>query len=271
MKKIILIMLLMTTAIFAEDTLVFYVDTADMVDMYFLIFSAIARIFNSGDYLWLLRVVFLVGGVMVFAGGIFKSFGSGGGEGAIGGYLKYLIIGVALLTLVFWKGDTNILIKAKYMVNVCDTSDKTETLGVAVPEGVPTLIAYGYYFTNQIGTTLTDLAVSSYSTVNSDPWQGMNKNDGYMGALKGAMRVMAIDPNKISLRQSGIDGGMDDNHTATTTDELLMPIIKIPTRYLFKTLTYQDGLLCLGVFFKQVNIHCVSKLQDKLHIMLRYI
>jgi len=218
MKKIILMLLVFSTVIFAsDDALLFYVDTPDMVDMYFLIFSAIARVFHSGDYVSLLRLVFLVGGVLVFAGGIFKSFGGGGQSvdgGAIGGYLKYLVVGVALLTLVFWNGHTPILIKAKYMTNTCDISGgsggaTTETSGVAVPDGVPTLVAYGYYFTNQIGTVLTDLAVESYSTVYDDPYQGMNQNNGYMGALKGAMRVMAIDPSKVTLKQS-----KDSNGTA---------------------------------------------------------
>ena len=203
MKKIILIMIAMSGLLLAADpdpdVLEFWVDSPDMVDMYFLIFSAISRIFASGDYVSLLRLVFLVGGVMVFVGGIFKSFGGSGPDGAISGYLKYLIMGVALLTLVFWQGNTLIVVKSETFANTCDMV-ASESMARPIPPGVPTLVAYGYYFTNQIGFVLTQLAEESYSSVYRDPFSGMSKNDGYMGALKGAMRVMAIDPSKISLK-----------------------------------------------------------------------
>jgi len=198
-KKITLITLGLTGFILAADPLTFYVESPEMVDMYFLIFSAIGRIFSSGEYLDLLRFTFLLGGFMVFAGGIFTSMNVGGGEGAIGGYLKYIIIGVSLLTLLFWRGDTDIVIKSNNLKNVCDPTS-SGTQGVAIPPGVPTILAYSYYFTNKVGSTLTKLSEEAYSTVYGDSFQGMSKNGGYMGALRGTMKLLSIDPSKISLR-----------------------------------------------------------------------
>ena len=170
MKKIILIMMFFTSLTFGANQILFWVENPEMVSAYHSIFSAIADIFAEGPkgkesaFINLLRLIFLVGGFFVFASGIFNSFGKGG-DGAIGGYLKYLVIGVAILTLGFYKGDTEVWIIAKNTTGYCTTAQggipaspagiyvggtKTYDLGgpdeKTVKRQVPTLLAYAFYF-----------------------------------------------------------------------------------------------------------------------------
>ena len=207
MKKVIILLLMMSTLAFSADEVVtFMVETPEMVDMYFLIFSAIGRMFTSNGYVDLLRTTFLIGGFGVFVGGVFKSINMGSsGEGAISGYFKYLVTGVALLTLVFTQSGTPIKIQSRTMASTCDPTASQSNMLILEDTGMPTILAYVFHYTNLVGTTLTDMAESAYSTVGAQTAsaaanQGMSNNNGYMGALKGSMHLLSIDPRKITLR-----------------------------------------------------------------------
>ena len=239
MKKILLLLLMMSSATFAAD-IVFYVENPEMVSAYYNIFLAIVQIFNEGDathpnqFVNLLRLMFLVGGFFVFAAGIFNSMGKGG-EGALGGYIKYLLVGVALLTLVFYKHpDTKVWIISKTTASYCEPTQGLtgpDPQGLLVPGEFPTLLAYAFWFTNKIGIVMTEVAETAYTTagmVDLEP-QKMS-TAGYMGALKASMSLIAIDPNKISLSNTDPATGADRQpydmgkaYRAMFTDCVLIP------------------------------------------------
>ena len=127
MKKILMILLFMCSAAFADYT--FYVENSTMVDAYYNIFNAIGALFSSDDYVDLLRFAFLVGGFFVFAGGVLKAWEGNANTTTLFPYAKYLAVGVALLTIVF-SSKTTMWVTTKNLPSFCSTSSPTTGFAV---------------------------------------------------------------------------------------------------------------------------------------------
>jgi hypothetical protein len=186
----------MCSAAFADYT--FYVENSTMVDAYFNVFNAIGALFSSDDYVDLLRFAFLVGGFFVFAGGVLKAWEGNANTTTLFPYAKYLAVGVALLTIVF-ASKTTMWVTTKNLPSFCSTS--SPTTGFAVE--LPSILAYAFNATNQIGTGLTQLAEAAYS-LPADTSKGttlMSDNGEFMGALNKSIKVLSIDPDEIGLNQ----------------------------------------------------------------------
>ena len=188
MKKIVILLLTISSAIYAGNYY-FMVQTPEEVNIYANIFNAIAEIFGSENYLHLLRLVFLFGGFMVFVKGVISSFE--GKTNVTGEYLKYSLIVVALLSIIFSQTGT-IIVKSKSLPTYCSPGSSS-TAGVAVGN-IPEVIAYAYSFFNRIGVNMTKMTETAFTppTTNYGNYS-LGQNAGYMGALKSTMKVLGAD------------------------------------------------------------------------------
>lgn len=173
----------------------FVVENTAMVDTYFNIFNAIASLFKSEDYVELLRLVFLLGGFFVFAGGVLSSGESSGSGKILAPYIKYTLTGTAILVLMF-SNQEKMWITTNNIPSMCSTA--SVTTGTAV-DNMPAVLAYFFTVTNRIGTNLTHLAEAGFNTpASSIGTATMSDSGGYLGSLKQTIKLLAINPNKIT-------------------------------------------------------------------------
>lgn len=183
MKKILLIMLAFTVSMFAAGTQDYYnfvVDNPTMVDAYFNIFNAMAGMFNSESYNNLLKLVFLMGGFIVFATGVLKTYETSNGQLAISEFMKYMLVGTALLTFIH-SNKKNLIITTNTFPTYCEagTSHKSagiipgssmvdNTVGIStgvVVGNIPEVLAWGFAFVNEIGTESTRIARTAFGSI----------------------------------------------------------------------------------------------------------
>lgn len=198
--KIISVLFLMPILALADYQ--FVVENTTMVDTYFNIFNAIASLFQSDSYIDLLRLVFLIGGFFVFAGGVLSSFENGGGANkTLVPYLKYSLIGVALLTFMF-SGKENLWITTNNIPSYCE--DVSPTTGTVV--AMPGVLAYFFSTTNTVGTSLTRLAENAFGGVSGTYGSAkMSDSNGYLGALKETIRILSFNPNLLPNQDGTFD------------------------------------------------------------------
>jgi len=188
MNKIFLFLFITFSSAYAGDYY-FIVQTPEDVDLYANVFNSIAKIFGSEDYLHLLKLVFLFGGFMVFVKGVLAVFE--GNTSVNAEYLKYSLIVVALLTIIFSK-TTTMVIKSNSLPTYCSPG-QTETVGVAV-DNIPEIIAYAYNFFNRLGTGMTRLTETAFTPPTTSYGNySILQNEGYLGALKSSMIVLGAD------------------------------------------------------------------------------
>lgn len=193
MKKILLVMLFMCSFAFADYQ--FVVENSTMVNTYFNIFNAISAIFQSDNYLDLLRLVFLLGGFFVFAGSVLKSFDGNASSNLIAPYGKYLAVGVALLTMAFSYKET-MWVTTDNLPSFCSTA--SPTTGFAVE--IPSVLGYVFTTTNTIGRGLTSMAETAFSIPNANGTASMTDSGGYLGSLKQTINVLSLNPNDVTLQ-----------------------------------------------------------------------
>jgi len=196
-SKILILMLVLTGISMAAPVYYFHVESPEIADSYFNIFNGIAKIFGSEDYLGLLRLVFLFGGFFVFIAGVIDSWGKSAG-GAVSGYFKYLIGGVAVLSIMF-SHNTTMVIKVDNIPSYCTPG--TSTTAGTVIDNIPEVLAYAFNFTNRFGREMTRLAELAYITPNANGSNSMHDSDGYIGALKQSLNLLSIDINKVTLSE----------------------------------------------------------------------
>ncbi|KAB7889564.1 conjugal transfer protein TraG N-terminal domain-containing protein [Poseidonibacter ostreae] len=194
MKKIILILLFMCSFAFADYT--FQVENTTMVDAYYNIFNAIAALFQSQDYIDLLRLVFLLGGFFVFLGVVMNA-SNGANAKTLMPYAKYLGFGVVILTVIFSSKET-VWITSKTLPSFCSTS--SPSVGFAVE--LPSVLGFGFTTINKIGSNLTEMAETAFTAPNASGTSSMSDSDGYLGSLKQTIKVLSLDPEKISGKKA---------------------------------------------------------------------
>ena len=225
MNKIFLTIIAMTSFALAgtdDGNYVFYVETPEMVDIYFNIFNGIAKIFQSGDYESLLRLVFLFGGFFVFASGILQGWGKSS-QGSLAPYYKYIIGGVVFIGIIFSKNGT-IWVKSNEIPTYCSSSTSS-TAGTKV-DNIPFVLAYGFKFANEFGRKMTKIAETAYAVPSAYGSVAMSDSGGYVGALRSALHVVAVDPNKITLDSNTTGGKPYDINLVSKT--LFAQCILIP-------------------------------------------
>ncbi|BFU77292.1 hypothetical protein ALC152_05070 [Arcobacter sp. 15-2] len=198
MKKILLIFIMMTTAVFA-DSQNFLVENTEMVDVYFNIFNAISALFQNGSYLDLLKLAFLLGGFFVFAGGILKAWESNTNQKIISPYFVYSAVVVALLTVSLSSHKTTMVITTNNLPSYCSTTS-SNTVGTMVE--LPAVIGYSFATMNLIGREMTRMAEMAFTKPSSSGTTSMTDSGGYLGTLKHTLKLMSYDPNKITLKNN---------------------------------------------------------------------
>ena len=195
----------------------FIVDNPSMVDAYFNIFNAMASFFQSNDYLELLKVVFLLGGLTVFFTGVMKVYQGGDAKGSLGEFVKYMILGTALLTIIF-SHKSQMIIKTNNLPSFCPSgptsstsiiSSTPTTTGVVVGN-IPEVLAWTFSLINEVGRETTRLATMGFTAVDANLTTYTNRSD-YASYLQGVGSVLGKtlndyntkfnDSNNISLQQ----------------------------------------------------------------------
>ena len=182
-NKILLSIFLLTSLAFGANSYEFIVDSPTMVEVYWNIFNAMSAMFKSPQYLEILKLVFLVGGVFVFIIGVLKTYQGGAGTAPLGDFVKYLIVGMALLMMLF-SHPSNLIIKTNKLPSLCETTadltrknylkgmisfgGSASTKGAFESSGtvvgnIPMVLAWTFSFVNEIGRETTKLATSAFS------------------------------------------------------------------------------------------------------------
>ena len=195
-KRIIIGIFLITIFADAKD-FVFEVSSPDVVNAYLDVFNGIVKIITSKDYVSLLRLVFVLGAFFVFLQGVLTSW-SKGGQGALGGLVAYLVMGVILLTVFLGDQNSKMIVHTNNIATICDNPDSSSTSGGEVGN-FPTILGYTFKALNQIGKKMQDLAETAYTP--ADSVLTIEKQNGYIGALKNSLDILSIDIDKVSLAQ----------------------------------------------------------------------
>jgi len=210
MKNIIILMLFLASSAFASSgsssDYFFLVDNTVMVDAYYNIFNAMASIFSSDSYYDILKLAFLMGGFFVFAGGIIATIGQGSAPtsatGTVAGFGKYYIASTALLVILFSVKST-MWVSTNNIPTFCTvTSPGSATTGQAIE--MPSVLAFAFSSTNLLGRELTNLAEAAFSEPSSTGQTTMFDQGGFAGAVNNAMKIINLDPNKITKKDYGV-------------------------------------------------------------------
>lgn len=227
-NKILLIFLSITSLAFGADSYEFMVDSPTMVEVYWSIFNAMAALFQSPQYLEILKIVFLLGGTFVFIIGALKTYQGGAGSAPLADFAKYLIVGMALLMMIF-SHPSNLIIKTNKIPSLCEESaDPTRKAafggfvsfsGSATTHGafdgtgtvvgnIPMVLAWSFSFINEIGRGTTRLATAAFS--DETKMLAFNDNSDYASYLSTITSLL-------SLKMTNLTSDMaSQNHTPTT-------------------------------------------------------
>lgn len=160
MRKIILVLLL---PVFVFADYMISVPTPEEVSSMHAILEAIAMIFQSSDYVDMLRLMVLFGtvvSVFEWAAGTIRAGHDGGFN-----FTKYHLGVVAILSLVFSHSST-VWVKSQSFPSYYDTNatSTTTTTGVAVAN-IPTVVGYGLSFLNTFGSKSVELMETAMSPI----------------------------------------------------------------------------------------------------------
>ena len=236
-KKLLLLMFLMFSftgtgplvqKVYADDTpnYIFKVENPAIQHAYFNIFNAIKVLFASpeqknGDdltdnstwktYTGLLKLVFVLSGFFIFAGGVVKIFGGGeaAAKSAVADFIKYILIGFVLIFILYsWKAS--VAIDGYKADTFCTTETSEDAHYYDVVDDFPGALAFAYTFINKIGLETSKIVQTIYAPSSEFV---TTKNYGYMGALKANMHLLGIDINDVPYYQ-------DDNSSNTAKADL---------------------------------------------------
>ena len=196
--KFLMIFLIFTISAMSADTYVFHVNSPEMVEQYSLVFNAMKSIFEADSYISMLRFVFLLGGFIALAGGIFNGF-TKNMNGALSGYFKYIAVGVSLLVLLF-VGKSDLIVKSTSTGSYCEST----TQNIQTISNFPTLLGFSFNYINRLGNSITGIAEQEFTTVNSV--SGSIKNGGYMHSIRDSVRIL--------------DTNLEDDYNLSTNDDL---------------------------------------------------
>jgi len=161
----------------------FRIDNPSVGHLYFIIFNSIAAMFHtvSSDasggytdtttYFYLLRLAFTVGGFFMFIMIVGRTIKDGSHAGLFD-FLKYLIMGTTLLFLMFGSKST-IVVESDTLPGSYCSSYQVSPIGSAANGedaysgytvgNFPTLLAWVFTTSNQIGYQLTKMARTTFS------------------------------------------------------------------------------------------------------------
>ncbi len=182
----------------------FLVDNPSMVDAYFNIFNAMAMFFQSNDYLELLKTVFLLGGLTVFFTGVMKVYQGGDAKGSLGEFVKYMILGTALLTIIF-SHKSQMIIKTNQLPSFCPSGPTSSasiiasaptTTGVVVGN-IPEVLAWTFSLINEVGRETTRLATMGFTAVDANLTTYTTRSD-YASYLQGVGSILSLKLNDLN-------------------------------------------------------------------------
>ncbi|MEV9527057.1 conjugal transfer protein TraG N-terminal domain-containing protein [Aliarcobacter butzleri] len=202
MKKFLILFFsaVFATSLAAQDTYTLLVENSTVVEYYWTVFNFIASLFQSGDYLSLLKLFAIFGGTMAMVQVVLSSFGSNAG-GGIKNFAIYMATITGLLVLVGGNYATVVVktndLGSTYYSNYNPTASFLITPADASATGVvianvPSLFAYTTKFLNRFNEEINRL----YS-------MGMSTESGYnLGSyakdLKDSMSVLNTDLNQLN-------------------------------------------------------------------------
>lgn len=197
MKKILLVLLLFATSMFADDTYTITVPNSASVEAYWTIFNFMAAIFHNNDYVAMLKLFALVGGAMTFIMVTVSSMqGESGGRNSVGSFFVHMISITAILTIVY-SHKSNLIIKTDNLDSVYYTSPTTTTttsMTGTVIGNVPTIYAYFASAFNTFGSNLTKLFNEGFSTENSH-----YDNINYASDMRNSMKVLGLEYENLDV------------------------------------------------------------------------
>ncbi len=214
MKKIITMLFFMTSAVFAAENYEIIVPNEAAVNNAFEIFNFVASLFQSSDYLSLLKMFALFGGFVAFVTTTIKV--ARGGSVGLADFAWYLA-GITALLTVFGTANSTLVVKTNnigsyYYGDYTADVATAPTTGVVIGN-VPDIYAYGVSFFNKFDNEINDLfkmglsSNTSYNIAN------------YAGDMKGTMKLLQTDLSQ--LNPEGFD-----KLQAVIHDCVIMPMSK---------------------------------------------
>lgn len=204
MKKYLFLFLPMLALADDKITYKFVVDSPTMVEAYSNIFNAMAAFFQSLEYLEILKIVFLLGGLFTFCIGVIKTYQGGAGTAPLMDFVKYMIAGVIMLTLMFSQPASLAVVTNKItplcnqtMASATVTSpgsgDSTRTGDVIA--NIPLALAWSFSFINELGRNTTRLAVTAFSseTVDLTSYSDASQFASYLSSTSTLLSTKLID------------------------------------------------------------------------------
>ena len=149
----------------------FYVSNPTMVNAYFDIFNGIVALISSETYKNLLRMVFTLGGFIVFTMGIFKVIQGGDSKTPVVDFTKYMISGSAILTLLYGgtNGMTPMIVQSEVMTTTsCPSDPQHPAITTAFTVNMPEILVYTFSGINNMGREMTLMAASAFSSISTD-------------------------------------------------------------------------------------------------------
>jgi len=236
-NKILLLLIFISSSLFATATdssgntvYIFEVGNPTMVDAYFNIFNSLAALFQSEKYLSILKLVFLLGGLGVFFQATIKTMQGRNGLSGLTDFGKYIIIGTALLSVLF-SAKSTMLIRTDNIPTFCAAGGSHSTLvnsddpttAVQV-DNIPQILAWTFEFINKIGIKTTEMAELAFAPVNGDFTSYTSRND-YASYLEG---VGKIYKTSILELEGGSTSKLGDSSIGALLNIFLNDCIKIP-------------------------------------------
>jgi len=211
--RLILLLLLIPAAIYAGDDISkydFYVDNTDYVNLYSNILFGLRDIFDlsygskeGSDYQYILKLMFLLGGVIILAK---NSIMGGDLKNGLIEYGKYIVAVTSLLILIYSSGKAEIEVQSRTLAPICQTNG---VLGEKIND-FPKLLAYTYTTLNEVGYRLTQIVEQFFTPIGTTGLISakLSETGGYMSATRANLRILSTDLSKISIGET-----LDENLT----------------------------------------------------------
>jgi len=236
----------------------FRIDTPAVGELYFIIFNGISSLFDSvggsadgaGNYLSLLKLSFMAGGFVMFAMAVGKTMKDGSHAGLVD-FMKYLIIGTALLFLMFGS-KSNLIVRSDSFSSYCDNGKTIYTIGELqsgidsstgnpiatdaysgfVVGNFPTLLGWTFSTMNSIGYQLTVMARTVFSDTSGvvtglKQANGSNEYASYLGGVNALLTTNIEDLLKNGdINTTYPQASVTSNWADITTSQALGPYFR---------------------------------------------
>ena len=251
-RLLIFAITLLPSLVLAENIkYTFYVDSPTMVEAYFNIFNAMAAMFQAPTYMEILKLAVLLGGFFTFILAIIKTYQGGSGTAPLGAFVKYLLIAVSLLTLLF-SNPVNLYIKTKkipeycapgstataeYQIKNSSTYQGASADAVATIVGnIPEALAWTFATVNEVGRGTTNMARAVFSDVDRSGVVMDRDSDfaGYLSSISALLSTRLSDLVADNRFKSGTGPGggvaaKNDASLLSGLDAIQRDCILIPT------------------------------------------